>query len=142
VSAAPVSNDFFKSSGTFFNGTSATGKSFRHHRLSTTKEYQNMFQLLSERCANGYKVLFTLETTSGRTVAVAGSFNDWDPAAAPMLRQKDSNVYQTELVLPPGEYEYKFVVDGEWLLDEANPSFYPNDFGTLNSVLVVPGHGR
>ena len=101
-----------------------------------------MFQLLSERCANGYKVLFTLETSSGRAVAVAGSFNDWDPAAAPMSRQKDTNIYQTELVLPPGEYEYKFVVDGEWLLDEANPSFYPNDFGTLNSVLVVPGHGR
>jgi 1,4-alpha-glucan branching enzyme len=103
---------------------------------------KNMFQLLSERCANGYKVLFTLETSSGRSVAVAGSFNDWDPAAAPMTRQKDTDIYQTELVLPPGEYEYKFVVDGEWLLDETNPSFYPNDFGTLNSVLVVPGHGR
>jgi hypothetical protein len=45
--------------------------------------------------------------------------------------------YKAEICLKPGEYEYKFVVDGEWLLDEANPEFFPNDFGTLNSVLRV-----
>ena len=100
-----------------------------------------MFELLSERCAQGRKVLFTLATAPGHTVAVAGSFNDWDPAFTPMEYDKINNLYRTDVYLKAGEYEYKFVVDGEWLLDEANPSFYPNDFGTLNSVLVVPEDG-
>ena len=41
------------------------------------------------------------------------------------------------MMLEPGTYEYKFVVDGEWKLDSNNPNFAPNDLGTLNSVLVV-----
>ena len=36
-----------------------------------------------------------------------------------------------------GESLMPIVVDDEWLLDESNPNFYPNDFGTLNSVLLV-----
>ena len=41
------------------------------------------------------------------------------------------------MLLEPGTYEYKFVVDGEWKLDESNPNFAPNSLGSLNSVLVV-----
>lgn len=100
-----------------------------------------MFELLSERFAQGCKVLFTLATSPGHTVAVAGSFNDWDPEFTPMKYDTAASVYRAEVCLKPGEYEYKFVVDGEWLLDEANPVFYPNDFGTLNSVLTVPENG-
>lgn len=96
-----------------------------------------MFELLPEKCAKGRKVLFQLESASGRSAAVAGSFNDWDPALAPMTYDPETKVYSAVVELVPGEYEYKFVVDGEWILDEANPGFYPNDFGTLNSVLVV-----
>ena len=100
-----------------------------------------MFELLSERCDQGRKVLFTFAASPGHTAAVAGSFNDWDPAFTPMEFDTLNNLYRAEVYLKAGEYEYKFVVDGEWLLDEANPSFYPNDFGTLNSVLVVPEDG-
>ena len=101
-----------------------------------------MFELLSEKCAGRRKVLFSLEAPQGRAVSVAGSFNDWDPGVTLMPYDPVLKVYRIEVMLVPGEYEYKFVVDGEWLLDEANPGFYPNDFGTLNSVLVVPEDGR
>ena len=96
-----------------------------------------MFELLPDKCAKGRKVLFSLEAAPGRTAAVAGSFNDWDPAMAPMEYDSASKTYRITIELCPGEYEYKFVVDGEWLLDESNPNFFPNDFGTLNSVLSV-----
>ena len=96
-----------------------------------------MFELLSEKCAKGRKVLFSLEASQGRSAAVAGSFNDWEPAATPMQYDPQSQTYRAIVELAPGEYEYKFVVDGEWLLDESNPGFFPNDFGTLNSVLSV-----
>ena len=82
-------------------------------------------------------VVFSLEMPPGRTVGVAGSFNDWDPATTPMKYDPKEHVYRGSITLGPGEYEYKFVVDGEWFLDESNPNFYPNDFGTLNSVLTT-----
>ena len=80
---------------------------------------------------------FSINAGIGKKVSVAGSFNDWDPAMAPMEYDSASKTYRITIELCPGEYEYKFVVDGEWLLDEANPGFYPNDFGTLNSTLEV-----
>lgn len=73
----------------------------------------------------------------GRKVAVAGSFNDWEPELNPMTDAKGDGVYRCTLRLAPGCYEYKFVVDGEWVLDDNNPNFASNDFGTLNSVLNV-----
>ena len=85
---------------------------------------------------NRRSVLFTLEDAPGRQVFLAGCFSDWQPKHR--LEDKDgSGVYSCRVLLPPGEYEYKFVVDGEWRLDAANPNFAPNDFGTLNSLLTV-----
>ena len=82
------------------------------------------------------RVEFRFEDLPGRNVAVAGTFNDWKPAK--LMTDKNGNgVYVAVMLLEPGTYEYKFVVDGEWRLDERNPNFAPNDLGTLNSVLYV-----
>ena len=84
-------------------------------------------------------VLFKLEDVPGRQVFVAGSFSDWQPQHK-LNDREGRGVYTARILLAPGEYEYKFVVDGEWRLDAANPNFAPNDFGTLNSLLTVaPG---
>ena len=82
-------------------------------------------------------VELTCKLAPGRNVAVAGSFNDWEPKLNPMTDEKGDGVYRCILRLAPGCYEYKFVVDGEWVLDDGNPNFTSNDFGTLNSVLNV-----
>ncbi len=83
------------------------------------------------------RVEFMIEAGPGKTVSVAGSFNDWDPMSK-VLADKDGNgVYRGIMMLIPGEYEYKFVVDGDWRIDENNPCFASNDLGTLNSVLKV-----
>lgn len=78
----------------------------------------------------------TYEDLPGRTVMVAGSFNNWQPEKQ-MLDKKGDGVYRCQLRLEPGEYQYKFVVDGVWCLDSSNPNFIPNDIGSLNSVLIV-----
>ena len=57
-----------------------------------------------------------------------------------LFDQVDKNndgVYVGILMLEPGTYEYKLVVNGEWRIDENNPNFVPNVLGTLNSVIVV-----
>ena len=81
-------------------------------------------------------VNLTYEDVPGRTVMVAGSFNNWQPEKQ-MQDKKGDGVYRCQLRLLPGEYQYKFVVDGIWCLDSANPNFIPNDIGSLNSVLTV-----
>ena len=81
-------------------------------------------------------VTLTYEDVPGRTVMVAGSFNDWQPVKQ-LTDKNGDGVYRCRLKLAAGEYQYKFVVDGVWCLDSANPNFTPNDIGSLNSVLSV-----
>lgn len=76
------------------------------------------------------------EDVPGRTVMVAGSFNNWQPEKQ-LLDKNGDGVYRCRLSLQPGEYQYKFVVDGVWCLDSSNPNFVPNTIGSLNSVLIV-----
>ena len=69
-------------------------------------------------------------------VCVAGSFNNWQPQATPMVPLGGGR-WAKELTLPDGRYEYKFVVDGAWLPDPNAEETAPNPFGTANSVLTV-----
>jgi hypothetical protein len=56
-----------------------------------------------------------------------------------MIRLEDGK-WAKELALPPGRYEYRFVVDGQWVDDPAATELIPNSFGTANAVLVVEAH--
>ena len=44
--------------------------------------------------------------------------------------------WQLPYVLAAGSYEYKFIVDGDWITDPANP-YKAGESGTLNSYLAV-----
>jgi len=85
-----------------------------------------------EQCA----VNFIYEDIPGRKVMLAGTFNDWQPVKE-LKDRNNSGTYRGRLLLPPGDYQYKLVVDGEWKLDPANPNFCPNSYGSLNSLLAV-----
>ncbi len=78
---------------------------------------------------------FFLKQPEAKAVALAGTFNGWDPKRTPM--RKDSTGWKTTLWLPPGRYEYRFVADGQWLSDPGAKESAPNQFGSTNSVLVV-----
>jgi 1,4-alpha-glucan branching enzyme len=71
-------------------------------------------------------------------VAIAGTFNDWRPEATPMVSLGDGR-WVKALVLQPGVYEYRLVVDGQWMPDPQAKETAPNPFGDLNSVLRVNG---
>jgi hypothetical protein len=53
------------------------------------------------------------------------------------MKHTGNGAWQKTLLLPPGEYAYKFRVDGTWLTDPTNPCICPNCYGTYNSVLTV-----
>ena len=69
-------------------------------------------------------------------VHVAGTFNDWDPGTL-QLEKGDDGIFRATLELAPGKYEYKFVVDGTWIEDPANPESIDDPYGGKNSVLTV-----
>src|SRR5918997_606234 len=70
-----------------------------------------------------------------RVVALAGSFNDWNQSQLLFGREGDEWVCRVDL--DPGVYSYKFVVDGNWLLDPSNPATQEDEAGNVNNVLEV-----
>ena len=84
------------------------------------------------------KVTFALEAANAGKVHLAGEFNSWNPAEYPMKKNANGK-WVKQLSLPPGEFEYKFIVDDQWVTDPQNEHSCTNCFGTNNSVInVVP----
>ena len=81
---------------------------------------------------NGKTVTFRYKGT-GSKVYLAGSFNNWSKTANQMT--KSGGVFSTTVTLDPGVYEYKLIVDGEWIHDPANALVGGYDG---NSVVIVP----
>jgi chromosome partitioning protein len=73
-------------------------------------------------------------------VRIAGDFNGWVPdKGVRSLIESDgaTRVWTKVLTLPPGTYQYRYVVDGEWREDPGNPESARGPAGTPNSVLHV-----
>jgi len=76
-----------------------------------------------------------------RSVEVVGSFTDWRSGVIPLQDDDHDGVWQTEVVLPAGEHEYMFVVDGErWVPDPLAGRYVDDGFGRQNAIIIVrPG---
>jgi chromosome partitioning protein len=73
-------------------------------------------------------------------VRIAGDFNGWVPdknVRSLVQAEGAERVWTKILHLHPGTYHYRYVVDGEWREDPANPQAAPGPVGGRNSVLVV-----
>lgn len=67
-------------------------------------------------------------------VFLTGSFAKWSTQFIMIETQK--NQFEISLNLPPGEYEYKYIVDGEWKVDDSRP-LITNKKGEENNYLLV-----
>jgi hypothetical protein len=82
-------------------------------------------------------VRFVLAAPNAREVSVAGTFNQWDPRATPLVRSGANGVWSATITLPTGQHQYAFVVDGvRWMADPAAPAV-DDGFGRRNSVLTL-----
>ncbi len=82
------------------------------------------------------RVVFSLEAPEAKEAFLVGDFNDWNTKKHPMKRDKRGD-WEKIVMLPPGTYEYKFLVDGEWWNDPRNQAFSQNCFGTQNNVMTI-----
>jgi len=76
------------------------------------------------------------EDPSASRVFVAGDFNGWSNSANELAKQDDGS-FLLKLPVGPGTWNYKFVVDGNWIADPSNPHQDTSGYG--NSVLEVGG---
>jgi hypothetical protein len=68
-------------------------------------------------------------------VVLAGSFNEWNQSQ--LVFGREGNDWVCRIDLDPGVYRYKFIVDGDWLLDPSNPETVEDEAGNVNNVLEV-----
>lgn len=83
------------------------------------------------------RVQFAIEAPEAKHIAVTGSFCDWNEGYS--LKKDKKGTWKTSIWLPPGRYEYRFFVDGQWRSDPAVRERVANPYGGENDVLVVSG---
>lgn len=80
---------------------------------------------------------FLLNQPGAKNVHIVGEFNNWKISDETKLSMLPDGKWQARITLQPGKYRYKFVVDGQWILDSQNPEKAYNQYGTLDSVIKV-----
>ena len=87
------------------------------------------------RVENG-RLMFIFHDDGAHSVSVAGDFNGWSQT---LLKRNESGLWFTDIVIPgTGRFEYKFIINGQrWIEDPSNGMKAPNNYGGLNSVLVL-----
>jgi len=82
------------------------------------------------------RIRFNLSAPDAASVVLAGDFNGWSPRKH-LMKQGQNGLWEKTVVLLPGRYEYKFLVDGQWTVDPQNPEICRNSFGTSNNIIAV-----
>lgn len=75
-----------------------------------------------------------------RSVEVVGSFNDWQRGALALRDEDHDGIWHGAVVLPAGQHEYMFVVDGErWVADPLAGRYVDDGFGAgqQNALLII-----
>lgn len=79
-------------------------------------------------------VTFKFNAPFAKTVSLAGDFNDWQPDKI-RLQRKNGEWY-IKIKLPPGRYQYNYVINGkEWVPDPDASFSVNNGFGRRNSII-------
>ncbi len=68
-------------------------------------------------------------------MVLSGSFNKWDTKSIQMRRS--DNAWSIDVPLTGGKHLYKFIVDGNWLLDPANRRTEKTWDGFENSIIII-----
>jgi 1,4-alpha-glucan branching enzyme len=82
------------------------------------------------------EVEFEFMDSDATSVALVGTFNDWNKEANPMVKEGD--VWKCTLQLDAGKYEYQFVVNAtDWKIDPKSEENVKNKYEGVNSVIEI-----
>ena len=78
------------------------------------------------------KVTFSFNDKTADSVSVVGSFNNWDPSNHDYdLNLNNNGIWEIDLSLDIGEYEYKVIESNEW---------NENDWPGINQIITAIDH--
>lgn len=83
--------------------------------------------------------LFTVAAPGAKEVVVVGDFSAWQPIS--LFDLDGDGVWSVTVALPPGRYEYAFVVDGRWVGQDPRAAEFVRTFGEYVSVRYIGGDG-
>ena len=84
------------------------------------------------------KVTFTVAAEEAKNVEVVGSFNEWNAEATPLKKLKNGTFKGTFDLPMENSYEFRYIVDGNFINDEAADRYQWNDYaGTENAVIEL-----
>ena len=100
-------------------------------------------QLSPTRVRGGIRFrYFDLHASS---VNIAGEFNCWNKDSCELTKYPcgvwETVIPLTVIPLNEGVCQYKFIVDGMWIHDPANPCMMLNEYGGVNSALEITDDG-
>ncbi|MFP6641304.1 MAG: AAA family ATPase [Myxococcota bacterium] len=94
----------------------------------------------SSKALDRREVVVRFRDPQAADVRIAGDFNGWIPdrdVQSHIETQGVDRVWTKVMLLPPGTYQYRYIVDGEWRTDPENGERIPGPMGQPNSVLHV-----
>jgi chromosome partitioning protein len=83
------------------------------------------------------KAQFVFHGPKANRVLIVGNFNNWVRTGDYHMQRNDDGTWSKEILLAPGVYQYKFLVDDEWMEDQNNPNVVEDPFGGRNSILEI-----
>ncbi|RME29754.1 MAG: hypothetical protein D6806_00950 [Deltaproteobacteria bacterium] len=89
----------------------------------------------------GIEFRYDARQSGAASVLLAGTFNGWagtlQDGAWPLSDDDADGIWTLAATLPSGRHYYKFVVDGNWIPDPANPNRVDDGYGGYNSFVDV-----
>ena len=79
---------------------------------------------------------FVIYQSGVKQIEIAGSFTNWQ--RIPLQPAGSTGYWEITLEIPQGEHAFSYILDGDKILaDPTIPIKEEDDFGTINSILVV-----
>jgi hypothetical protein len=95
-----------------------------------------MQEILKKELPKLTKVLFFLKDIEAKDVYVVGDFNNWKTDESSRM-SRENGTWQKTVSLKRGAYQYRFVVDGNWIEDPVNSVKEKNPYGEMNSLVEI-----
>ncbi len=97
---------------------------------------KRMKEILKETLPKLQTVTIKVSAPEAKEVYLAGEFNNWKLDENSRM-EHTNGCWSKCLSLNSGKYRYRFVIDGNWTADPANPLSQLNPYGTADSLLEI-----
>jgi len=128
--------DYFSLSREIITQENASGETPASTEATEKTFQKRMNEILKEELPKLNGVVLTVHAPDAKEVYLAGEFNNWKLDESSRMEQTNG-CWTKRLDLNTGKYRYRFVIDGNWSEDPANPLTQLNAYGTLDSLLEV-----